>query len=651
MRTKTKKLPTMSDLSLKMKLIIGMSSMLALFLIAALYNLQQVDIMKARLSQQNDKVELKLMALELKEMVQELNIIASGLEISKKADYIPKYNEKRKIFDGMIKKIGDTATTSEQAKWRSKLISLTVEYTNTFDVAAKLVQENKLPSADLDKNMEYLYNESQKLMADIFENVDQFYVAYSQDATQAIADTQTLLDRTVIAMWIASILVVISGITIAYLLIGSFVKPIRKLQQAVQAMSRGDLRAKINSSSKDELGELSRSFDHMIDQVCSMLSNTQAIALSLSKHSSSFHSFSSSTAAANADIIRAIQEISSGADQQAGQTERSTYLIAEVEHEIEKIAQNSVTIQQKSREAAFNTHLGSNSMESLKHASQTSEDVLNKVFAAMDSLSGSTKQIHQIVNTITDISHQTNVLALNAAIEAARAGVHGRGFSVIAEEVRQLSSQTNESSKSISVIIRSLLEQTKELDSYLNVARQSFDQQNGKMNESMEAFQQIRASMDALSEHIDHIQEQIGAAKEMNGKLVDSVQFVAAIAQETAAGVEEVNSTSVQQDSAIQLIAAQADDILELSSKLFQEINQFQIAEAADHGTGNHRSNSSASVEKLTYEEKQASEVGKGNEEPGNKQAEVAEQDSAAKSDSKDTESSKQEENKKLVTV
>ncbi|WP_282936900.1 methyl-accepting chemotaxis protein [Paenibacillus sp. RC67] len=642
MSTKTKKLPTMSDLSLKMKLVIGMTTMLALFLIAALYNLQQVDQMKVHLSQQNDKVELKLMALELKEMVQELNIIASGLEISKKADYIPKYNEKRKIFDEMIKKIGDTATTPEQAKWRSKLISLTVEYTNTFDVAAKLVQDNKLPSADLDKNMEYLYNESQKLMADIFVNVDQFYIAYSEDAVQAIADTRTLLDRTVIAMWIASILVVISGIAISYLLISSFVKPIRTLQQAVQAMARGDLRAKINNSSKDELGDLSRSFDHMIDQVRSMLSNMQSIASSLSEHSSSFHSFSSSTAIANADIIRAIQEISSGADQQAGQTEQSTYLITEVQHEMEKIAQNSVTIQQKSREAAFNTHLGSTSMESLKHASQTSEDVLNKVFSAMESLSGSTVQIHQIVNTITDISHQTNVLALNAAIEAARAGVHGRGFSVIAEEVRLLSSQTNESSKSISVIIRSLLEQTKELESFLHVARQSFDQQNGKMNESMDAFQHIRSSMDTLSEHIDHIQEQIGASKEMNGKLVDSVQFVAAIAQETAAGVEEVNSTSVQQDSAIQLIASQADDILELSSKLFREINQFQIAEDAVHARSDSHS---AAAE--PFQEKPALLQDEKNAAP---HADAITQETAAEPDSKDSAPLK-EDDKKLVTV
>jgi methyl-accepting chemotaxis protein len=582
MRSINKKRFPSLDLSLKVKLLLGFSGMLILFLGVALYNLGQVNSIKSHLSQQNEKVELKLMALELKEMTQELNIIASGLEISKKAEYIPKYNEKRTIFDNMIKRIGETATTPEQAKWRSKLISLTVDYKNTFDVAAKLVQENKLSSTDLDKNMEYLYNESQKLMGDIFTNVDQFYVSYSQDAEEAVAGTQSLLDSTVTIMIMASVIVVLSGIAIAYLLIRSFVKPIQRLQQAVRSIADGDLRNKINSTSKDELGALSSSFDHMIDQVRSMLYQTQTIASSLSEHSRTFQDFSGSTASANADIVRAIQEISTGADQQASQSEQSTRIIAELGHEMELISGITQTVQHKSREAAFNTHTGFTSMEALQQATKISEGMLNKVYQAMASLSASSNQINKIVNTITEISQQTNVLAINAAIEAARAGVHGRGFSVIADEVRQLSMQTNDSSKSIGAIIRSLLTQTKDLDAYMEEARNSFHTQNGKMNESLDAFKQIRSSMDQLASYINQIHEQIDLAQQKNEKLVESVQFVAAIAQETAAGVEEVNSTSVHQNSAIHHIASQADDIMLLSQKLFQEVNRFQIGEIAE---------------------------------------------------------------------
>ncbi|TDG01001.1 methyl-accepting chemotaxis protein [Paenibacillus piri] len=572
----------LSGMTLRMKLLSGFTCMLILFLGTALYNLFQVQEIKTQLNLQNNKVELKLMALELKEMVQELNIIASGLEISKKVEYIPIYNEKRKLYDVMIKRIGDTATTPEQAKWRSQLIALTVDYTNTFDVAAKLIQEKSLPPADLDKNMEYLYNESQKLMGDIFTNVDQFYVTYSRDAELAVAETESSLDRTVTVMLIASLLVVVFSAAIATVLIRSFVSPIRRLQQAVQSIAEGDLRYKINSRSQDELGALSRSFDHMIDQVRSMLANTQAIASYLSEHSYTFHGFSRSTAAANADIIRAIDEISSGADQQASHSEQSSYIIAELEKEIETISAFSQTVQSRSREAAFNTHTGSASMEALKQATGASQSVFENVFHEMESLSSRSSQISKIVNTISDISHQTHVLAINAAIEAARAGIHGRGFSVIAEEVRQLSSQTGESSKMISSIIRALLDQIGGLELLLSDARASFDQQNGKMSESMDAFRQIRGSMDELSGQIDLIQEQIASTKSKNGLLVESVQYVAAIAQETAAGVEEVSAASAQQDTAIHQIASQADDILSLSQQLFEEISRFRIGEGEE---------------------------------------------------------------------
>lgn len=568
-------------LTLKRKLIGSLSIILVMFLLVALYNLSQVQAIKGQLQQQNEKVELKLMALELKEMTQELNIITSGLEISKKTEYIPRYNEKRKVYDQMLKRIGATADTDEKIVWRSKLLLLTNEYTSTFDTAARLVQDTSMASKDLDSNMEYLYNESQRLMGEIFGYVDQFYVSYAKDAEAAIAVTQNKLNTTVTIMIAAFLVVVAIGVVIAVLLTRSFTKPIQQLQLAFKQMAGGDLRSTIDSYARDELGELSRSFDQMVVAVSSMVYHTQTIASSLSEHSRSFQSFSGSTAAANKEIIKAIQEISIGAEQQAQHAEQSAVFIGDLESEIATIASFADGIRRRSREAAFNTHTGSTSMEALREAAQRSENVLHKVYDAMEELAQNSAQIGKIVASITDISAQTNVLALNAAIEAARAGAHGKGFSVIAEEVRRLSSQTNDSSKLIARIVGTLQGQMKELDTALAEAKASFEVQNGKTAESLDSFKQIRASMDELSENIDQIHLRIEGAKEKNGHLVESVQHVAAIAQQTAAGVQEVNSSSMKQDGAIHHIAHEAEDILGLAQRLFHEIGQFRIAENA----------------------------------------------------------------------
>jgi methyl-accepting chemotaxis protein len=568
------------NMTMRSKLIVSFSGVLLIFLAVAYFNLHQVSQIKQHMNDQNDKVELKVMALELKEMVQDMNIIASGLEISKKPEYIFKYNAKRQPFNDYIKKIGDTAATPDQQKWRSQLIQASVDYINNFDSAAQMIQVNNGTSTkDLEINLMYLYNESQDLKTVIFDLVDKFYVTYAESADQAIVSSTKALDSTSLVMMYASIVVLVITVLIAFLLIRSFIRPIQRLQKAVSLIAAGDLTHTINATSKDELGQLSQSFDHMIRQVRQMLYATKQIASSLNDHSHEFHRFSQLTASANTDILKAINEISHGADEQAMQTESSSLIITELEEEIRDITAYTYEMIKASDEAAAGTLQGTGYVRALKASSEQSQEVLHKVDAAMQTLTASSKQIGAITRSIMEISTQTNVLALNAAIEAARAGVHGRGFSVIADEVRQLSQQSSDSSKTISGITQALQKQIHELQSSLLEAKDSAVTQNHRVADTLSSFESIEHSMIGIKEQIEHIHSKIEQARSKNDQLVGSVQFVAAIAQETAAGVEEVNSTSIQQDASIRRIAEESDDILALADRLFAEISKFQITE------------------------------------------------------------------------
>lgn len=570
---------SLSNFSMRSKLIASFSGVLLIFLAVALFNLHQVTEIKQHMTDQNDKVDLKVLALELKNMVQEMNIIASGLEISKKPEFIEKYNSKRKPYNDFVQKIGDTASTPDQQKWRSQLIQASVDYINNFDTAAKMVQDTSIKPTDLQINLLYLYSESQELKDHIFGLVDKFYVTYADGAAAAIASSSKALNDSRNIMLVASAFVFFLTLVIAFLIITSFTRPISILQKAVARIAAGDLTHTINSTATDELGQLSNNFDQMIQQVRFMLAATKGIASSLSAHSHEFHRFSQLTASANSDILKAIHEISSGADEQAMKTESSSLLIAELEDEIRDISAYTNEMKRSSDEAAVGTQQGTASVQALKAATAESQQVLQRVDAAMKTLSASSNQIGAIVRSIMEISTQTNVLALNAAIEAARAGVHGRGFSVIADEVRDLSLQTNSSSKTISGIIGTLQTQIKELQITLHDARESALTQSEYVEETFGSFGRIEQSTHGIREQIAYIHQKIAQAQMKNNHLVDSVQFVAAIAQETAAGVEEVNSTSIQQDASIRRIAEESDDILELAQQLFAEISKFQIVD------------------------------------------------------------------------
>ncbi|MGG2201442.1 methyl-accepting chemotaxis protein [Paenibacillus validus] len=568
------------EFTLKAKLILSFTALLLIFVAVSAFNRSQMNGIHQQVLHQNAEMNKQRLALELKIKTNEIDAVKSGYIISKDEKLIGQFEQKSADFYTLVEQIASSASNSDQRKWSAKLTNTSTEYTATFNTALQIVRNPNLSPVEMNEQLAKVHELSQVHKEYIFELVDQFNQAYESDVQAAISSSNEYVKQSQNTSLIAVLLVLVVSAGVAFLLIRSFMRPISRLQKAVRQIAQGDLTSRINNTSRDELGNLSRDFDHMIGQVRGMLQNSQRIASSLSTHSSMFREFSGSTALANKEIVRAIHEISAGAEQQAQYTELSSTTINELDEQVRDIAKFTDTMQRKSREAAINTHTGSESMEELQSAARHSEEVLHHVYQAMETLSRSSAQIARIVGTISDISTQTNVLALNAAIEAARAGVHGKGFSVIAEEVRLLSGQTNDSSKTIAVIVKSLMTQIKELEATLGEAKQSFEQQKGKMSDSLAAFQEIRQSMDELSSHIGQIHSRIAAAEDKNNQLVQSIQHVAAIAQETAAGVEEVNSSSLQQDAAIHQIAREADDILELAQWLFTEINKFKIGEA-----------------------------------------------------------------------
>lgn len=579
-----KRLKSIRDvrLSIKTKLIMTFSFITLLFAGVSVFNLWQVDSIMQHLQYQNDQTDKQKLALQLKQQANSLASIYAAYVLTKKPELIDTYNKEKEEFLRSVERMALTASNADERNWSAKLTNTSKEFAGTFDKAQQIVMNSSLQPQEMDQQLKSAHNESELFKDYIFEHVDLFNEAYNQYALTAVSSTHRQLNDSARFAVITTLLVTIISSITAFLLIRSFMKPIQRLQHAVMQVAEGDLRHKINNSSSDELGRLSQSFDEMIDRIKEMLSNTQTVASSLSRHSRSFHEFSRETAAANKDIVRAIQEISSGSEEQARFSENSAYIITETTREIRQITEYTVMMQRKSKEASSNTHTGSQVMEGLKSAAEQSEKVLHQVYLTMETLSRSSARIGKIVGSITEISAQTNVLALNAAIEAARAGVHGKGFSVIADEVRQLSAQTNESSKTITRIVQTLQAQISEMEASLNEMKLSFENQTGKINESMDAFMDIRLSMDELSDHIEQIHTLVSAAEDKNSKLASSVQHIAAIAQETAAGVEEVNSASQHQDSAIHRIASQSDDILSLAQQLFDEINRFKISDGTE---------------------------------------------------------------------
>lgn len=568
-------------LSMKWKLILSFAAVVLFFLGVAFYQNQKINQVEISMETQKVEMEKRITVSIITQLLQEMNSLETSLATSSDLEFAEPFKDKQtKLLEELAKVSFEANSPASQEL--EQLHSQVGEYTGYFDELVHTIGDEQLDPMTVLEQMDELHTKALAINGVMLETNEKLYTAAAENAEKAQEYSFELLNLTSSLGVYAAVLVFIFTLVIAVMLIRSFLNPIHKLQVALRKIAEGDLRQQINSPYNDELGSLSHHFDHMVERVRDMLQHTQLVASSLSSYSHSFQQSSSITANTNQEIVSTIQEISVGAEQQAGQSEQSASLIQELEREVHEITEYTEVMLKTSQTANLNTRKGSESVMALREVSEHSRESVNKVYFALTKLSSQSKDISRITKSITDIANQTNILSLNAAIEAARAGVNGKGFAVIADEVRHLSDQTKESSVLISQIIGELQAGMGEFQQFMLETKGKLEEQDHKVNETLSSFEAIDQSIVEIGNQIGQIHDKVDMTQTMNRRLAESVHSVAAIAEETAAGVQEVNASSVQQDNAIRDIARQAIEINEISQKLFKEINIFKINSDAE---------------------------------------------------------------------
>lgn len=571
-------------LTMKWKLILSFSIVVVFFLGVAFYQNQKINQVEVSMEAQKVEMEKRITVSIITQLLQEMNRIEASLAGSSDLEFVQAFKDKQTVLLEELAKVNFEANTLASQELE-KLHSQVGEYIGYFDELVHTLGDEQLDPMTVLEQVDELHTKALTLNGVMLETNEKLYAAAETNAGKAQDESFVLLNLTSSLGAYAAVAVLIFTLVIAVMLIRSFLNPIHQLQIALRKIAEGDLRQQINSPYNDELGTLSHHFDHMVERVRDMLQHTQSVASSLATYSHSFEQSSSITAHTNQDIVSTIQEISAGAEQQARQSERSASLISELEREVHEITEYTEVMLSTSQTANHNTSKGSEAVIALREVSEHSRESVNKMYLALTQLINQSKDIFRITKSITDISNQTNILSLNAAIEAARAGAYGKGFAVIADEVRQLSDQTKESSVHIGQIIGELQAGMGEFQKFMLETKGSIEEQDHKVNETLSSFEAIDHSMVEISRQIGQIHDKVDSTQAMNRRLAESVHMVAAIAEETAAGVQEVNASSVQQDQAIRNIARQAIEINDISQELFHEINIFKI----DQDTGAER--------------------------------------------------------------
>jgi methyl-accepting chemotaxis protein len=394
-----------------------------------------------------------------------------------------------------------------------------------------------------------------------------------------IPESELLLPATKIAT-ITTILIIISILTA--LLLGlstaiSFSKIINRINTVANHASIGNLTMDVKTNRKDEFGFLSSNISVMIENMRNLIKNVVNLTQRVSSSASTVASTTQQVSAVSNDISVAMQEIAQGASSQASDAEQSTIKMSELAAYINNVAENARVIEEFSAETLDFTREGISSVEDLSEKSNETIAIAGNILSDIQALGKNSESIGEIVEVISNIARQTNLLALNAAIEAARAGEMGRGFSVVASEVRKLAEQSMSASKEIAELIKSIQKQTVETVDRAATAERIINSQNDAVSSTINVFNRISSSMELLAEKIRTIIEYITQMESKKEETMISIQNISAVSQETAAYSEEITASVQEQVSSIQELANYANDLNEAASKLIEEISIFKI--------------------------------------------------------------------------
>ncbi|MGM7637473.1 methyl-accepting chemotaxis protein [Bacillus sp. Hm123] len=225
---------------------------------------------------------------------------------------------------------------------------------------------------------------------------------------------------------------------------------------------------------------------------------------------------------------------------------------------------------------------GVHHIQSLQQSNETSKQFIDSTEQVITELGTEIQQIEKIIHTITDISAQTNLLALNASIEAARAGTYGKGFSVVAHEVRKLAEQSNRAAQEIQEMIEMILRGSHKAVNQIVQTKENFTEQTKAVKQANQIFETNSALMNNMKELIDSLHLDMQQVAFKKDELLDLSSYMAALSQQTAVACEKVNNHTDEQLSAVQSVTVATEQLNGLNQELQQSIERFHFQDEGD---------------------------------------------------------------------
>lgn len=381
------------------------------------------------------------------------------------------------------------------------------------------------------------------------------------------------------SMYIITGAIVVGAVGVfAYFISKSISRPIKRASEVAKKISEGNLGVTIAASkSKDEVGTLVNSQKQMVEKLRAVLSEMQNASQSVYANAQQLSASGNELNTSVQQIATTVDQISRGSQTQAQRIEKSKQTVEELTRSMNELSTSA-------RESAdISIQVGTLSERGTESAGEANErmnkiiQVTNDSAQKVNKLADKTNEITSALQVIREIADQTNLLALNAAIEAARAGEAGRGFAVVADEVRRLAESSAQSSDEIDSKLKQIKEYAQEVVEEIETSSNEVTQGKMVIDSSLKTLHEIATNIKNVSENVKKLAE---FAREQANKVAsisaDAIE-VAAVSEENAASTEEASAAVEEQTAQTHEIATASTQLAELASQLQSTLAKFTL--------------------------------------------------------------------------